>query len=183
MDAVQELLEKLREILHPTTFRICFELSTGEKTVTELAKRLNLSPSTVQYHLEKLVKLGLVEIARTETRGNLLVKYYKLRDIDLMLKVSKDITSRDVKSELSNIIIQYIIPLILSMSTWIMKNRGTNAGGSFYLNLVGVDKETFREIQGELDKLCKRLREAEVHARRRDVAVLLGVTLLFRYEQ
>jgi hypothetical protein len=52
------------------------ELLTEPMTVTEIAKRMNLSKATVSHHLKILQSMGLVKIISMEIERNFIKKYY-----------------------------------------------------------------------------------------------------------
>jgi len=52
------------------------ELLIEPMTVTEIARRMNLSKATVSYHLKILQEMGLVKVAATEIERNFIRKYY-----------------------------------------------------------------------------------------------------------
>lgn len=47
-----------------TRVRILLELSKRPMTISQLAKLLNKKPSTILYHIHKLMDLGLVKLVR-----------------------------------------------------------------------------------------------------------------------
>jgi len=52
------------------------ELLRKPMTVTELAKRLNLSKATISHHLKALERAGLVKVSSIEIERNFIKKYY-----------------------------------------------------------------------------------------------------------
>ena len=47
-------------------------------TPKQIADRMELSPSSVQHHLQKLLALGLVELHHTETIHGITARYYRV---------------------------------------------------------------------------------------------------------
>jgi DNA-binding transcriptional ArsR family regulator len=62
--------------MDPVRLHILNLLSVSEMSVKELADELGLSQPTVLHHMKQLVEGGLVKLSRTETRGNLIEKFY-----------------------------------------------------------------------------------------------------------
>jgi DNA-binding transcriptional ArsR family regulator len=53
------------------------DLVTEERSISELAKKLNIPPLKVWRHMQKLLQAGLVELARTQKVGNIEKKLYR----------------------------------------------------------------------------------------------------------
>ncbi|RLF80068.1 transcriptional regulator, partial [Thermococci archaeon] len=51
-------------------------LRNREMTISQLSDILGKTPQTVYHHIEKLKEVSLVEVKRTEMKGNLVEKYY-----------------------------------------------------------------------------------------------------------
>ncbi len=79
-------MKKFKAIKDPNAFRllgdetrrkIVYLLRVKEMNVSQLASDLNLTPQAVYHHVKKLVKGGLVEVAREERCGHLIESYYR----------------------------------------------------------------------------------------------------------
>jgi DNA-binding transcriptional ArsR family regulator len=68
-----------------TRFQIWGLLSMyQELSFSKICRKLNKSKSTVHYHLQKLIELGLIEVVREEkVRGSIPAKIYSLKNIDV----------------------------------------------------------------------------------------------------
>jgi DNA-binding transcriptional ArsR family regulator len=60
-----------------TRRKIVYLLRVKERSVSQLAAELNLTPQAVYHHVKKLVKGGLVEVSREERCGHLIESYYR----------------------------------------------------------------------------------------------------------
>ena len=60
-----------------TRCRILALLRLGEFSASDLARALGLTTQAISYHLRLLEKAGLVRVVRTETKRNLVEKYYR----------------------------------------------------------------------------------------------------------
>ena len=56
--------EVIRAITHPVRASMLQEVSEGPRTVTELSRRLGVSPARVRYHAARLERLRMVDIDR-----------------------------------------------------------------------------------------------------------------------
>lgn len=66
--------ETFRALAVETRVEILKRLEERKLTLTDLSQKLNMSPSTVKEHLDRLVSAGLIEIIPGDTKW----KYYKL---------------------------------------------------------------------------------------------------------
>ncbi|ASJ09801.1 transcriptional regulator [Thermococcus sp. P6] len=68
--------EVIKLILEDTRRKILGLLRNREMTISQLSEILDKTPQTIYHHIEKLKAAGLVEVKRTEMKGNLVEKYY-----------------------------------------------------------------------------------------------------------
>ncbi len=70
---------QLKVLSHPSRLKILLLLFEEELTLSQISSRMKITTQTVHHHISKLIKAGLVEQTRTELKGNLVEKYYKVR--------------------------------------------------------------------------------------------------------
>ncbi|WP_461863689.1 winged helix-turn-helix domain-containing protein [Thermococcus sp.] len=68
--------EVIKLMLEDTRRKILQLLRNKEMTISQLSEILGKTPQTIYHHIEKLKDAGLVEVKRTEMKGNLVEKYY-----------------------------------------------------------------------------------------------------------
>ncbi|CAB50611.1 winged helix-turn-helix domain-containing protein [Pyrococcus abyssi] len=68
--------EVIKVMLEDTRRAILKLLRNREMTISQLSEILGKTPQTIYHHIEKLKEAGLVEVKRTEMKGNLVEKYY-----------------------------------------------------------------------------------------------------------
>jgi DNA-binding transcriptional ArsR family regulator len=68
--------EVIKLMLEDTRRKILQLLRNREMTISQLSEILGKTPQTIYHHIEKLKEAGLVEVKRTEMKGNLVEKYY-----------------------------------------------------------------------------------------------------------
>ncbi len=69
--------EVIKLMLEDTRRKILGLLRNREMTISQLSEILGKTPpQTIYHHIEKLKDAGLVEVKRTEMKGNLVEKYY-----------------------------------------------------------------------------------------------------------
>jgi len=82
---VRKMSKKVKVITDPKVIKLMLEdtrrkilqlLRNREMTISQLSEILGKTPQTVYHHIEKLKEAGLVEVKRTEMKGNLVEKYY-----------------------------------------------------------------------------------------------------------
>ncbi len=76
--AVTVTVDQLKVLSDPSRLRILTLLMEREMSISGIAKALDLSPPTVHHHLNQLLAARLIEPTRSEIRGNLVEKYYRI---------------------------------------------------------------------------------------------------------
>jgi len=66
--------ETFKALAVDTRIEILKRLNEHKETLTDLAQEMNMSPSTIKEHLDKLVSVGLIEQIERDTKW----KYYRL---------------------------------------------------------------------------------------------------------
>ncbi|HVP22500.1 MAG TPA: metalloregulator ArsR/SmtB family transcription factor [Conexivisphaerales archaeon] len=62
--------------MDPVRLHILNLLSVSEMSMKELSEELRVSQPTVLHHMKQLIDGGLVKLSRSETKGNLIEKFY-----------------------------------------------------------------------------------------------------------
>jgi DNA-binding transcriptional ArsR family regulator len=75
---VKVSVDQLKVLSEPSRLRMLTLLMDREMSISGLARALDLTPATVHHHLGQLLAAGLVVPTRSEVRGNLVEKYYRL---------------------------------------------------------------------------------------------------------
>lgn len=70
-------LETLKTIADPLRNQIFETLTLGSLTVKQVAEKLGLSPKKLYYHVRLLEDRGLIEVAETRMRANMLERVYR----------------------------------------------------------------------------------------------------------
>ena len=109
--------------------RILQLLSENEMTVTELAKALNLSKSTVSYHIGSLLREGLIKVSREERVKNFVRIYYTLASPSdtIVLSLKKSLEERD-RGELFRNMVRLLGLSLLNTSPYVLKRLGYEVG-------------------------------------------------------
>ena len=71
-----EQAEAAEVLLSLSKARVLMPFMRETLSLSEAAKILGLKPSSTHYHIQKLLKLGLIELVRTEQNRGRLQKYY-----------------------------------------------------------------------------------------------------------
>ena len=82
-----------------TRRKIVFLLRVKEKTVSQIAAELNVTPQAVYHHIKKLLKGNMVEVAREERIDHLIESYYRATAETFFCTVGKTPRSRGLAIE------------------------------------------------------------------------------------
>lgn len=70
--------KKIKLLADPLRREIIREITNQSQTQSQLARKLELSPSSIMHHLKKLREAGLIKVARTKVGSyGILEKYYE----------------------------------------------------------------------------------------------------------
>ena len=75
--AIIEDPQKLKMILNRLSWKILVILSEKEMYPLEIAKKLGVHEQKVYYHIRKLVRAGVITVAKEEEKKGAIAKYYK----------------------------------------------------------------------------------------------------------
>ncbi len=76
--SVTVTVNQLKVLSDPSRLRMLTLLMERDMSISGIAKALELSPATVHHHINQLLAARLIEPTKTEIRGNLVEKYYRI---------------------------------------------------------------------------------------------------------
>ena len=71
-------IDQLKVLSEASRLRILTLLMDRDMSISGIAKALDLSPATVHHHVNQLLQANLIVPTKSEVRGNLVEKYYRL---------------------------------------------------------------------------------------------------------
>jgi len=71
-------VDQLKVLSDPSRLRILTLLMERDMSISGIAKALELTPATVHHHITQLLQARLIEPTKSEIRGNLVEKYYRI---------------------------------------------------------------------------------------------------------
>ena len=81
--------KKAKALASETRLKILHEIATNPHSVSQLAKKLSITPVAVHYHVKKLVAAGFIKMSREEVvNNNLTQKFYELATKEYIVVVS-----------------------------------------------------------------------------------------------
>ncbi len=91
--------EAFKLLADATRRKIVFLLRVKEMTVSQTAAELNITPQAVYHHIKKLLKGGMVEVAREERIDHLIESYYRATAETFFCSIGKTPRSSKVAKE------------------------------------------------------------------------------------
>ncbi len=76
--SVKITADQVKLLSDPSRLRMLTLLMDRDMSISGIAKALDLSPATVHHHINQLLNAGLIIPTKSEVRGNLVEKYYRL---------------------------------------------------------------------------------------------------------
>ncbi len=71
-------IDQLKVLSEASRLRILTLLMDRDMSISGIAKALDLSPATVHHHVTQLLQANLIVPTKSEVRGNLVEKYYRI---------------------------------------------------------------------------------------------------------
>lgn len=71
-------IDQLKVLSEASRLRILTLLMDRDMSISGIAKALDLSPATVHHHMNQLLQANLIVPTKSEVRGNLVEKYYRI---------------------------------------------------------------------------------------------------------
>ncbi len=71
-------VDQLKVLSDASRLHILTLLMAHEMSISGIARALDLTPATVHHHVSQLLQARLIEPTRSEVRGNLVEKYYRI---------------------------------------------------------------------------------------------------------
>ncbi len=71
-------VDQLKVLSDPSRLRMLTLLMGRDMSISGIAKALELTPATVHHHVTQLLQARLIEPTKSEIRGNLVEKYYRI---------------------------------------------------------------------------------------------------------
>ncbi len=143
----------MRGLSHPLRTRILAILNERVSSPNQLSKELHEGLSQVSYHVEKLTKLGLIEMVRTEPRRGAVEHFYRgVRQILVPRSAWKDLPSSILSGISAQILENFFDDAQGSIEAGIFDDPDSYAGWSPLI----LDREGFKRI----DELANEFLEA-----------------------
>lgn len=155
-------MELMKILADPRRSRILHLASDKPVTVKYMAEKMDEEPLRLYYHVKKLIKAELLEVAETKQQGNLVEKYYKAVNFnDVIYKGNVEEQSQHIELALS-LIHRKLDPGLLLYQKSLEKVREERQVGKNIKKLPyhvtinsGTERMTELEWQRSIDRIMK----------------------------
>ncbi len=87
--------KKAKALANQTRIKILQELAANPQSISQLARKLGITPVAVLYHTKKLTAAGFIHVAKTATvNNNLTEKFYQVTNQAYLIAFSADLPTR-----------------------------------------------------------------------------------------
>ncbi len=154
----------MRGLSHPLRTRILAILNERTSSPSLLSQELNEGLSQVSYHVERLKKLGLIELVKTEPRRGAVEHFYRgVRQILVPRSAWKDLPSSIVSGISTQILENFFDDAQGSLEAGIFDDPDSYAGWS---PLV-LDREGFKRIDELANEFLEAIFDVQAEASKR----------------
>ncbi len=157
---------QLKVLSDPSRLRMLTLLMERDMSISGIAKALDLTPATVHHHINALLSAKLIHPTKTEVRGNLVEKYYRIPGTSLDSSAIWDQLSPEDKVNYRLAVLGMLKGLV-NESIKRIQGRGTvdfEVGRlSFYH--VPWRRDTIQQVMEIFDDAKRKLERLEAKAR------------------
>lgn len=141
--------EQIKAYVHPTRMVILEMLASEQRTISSIAKEMNVHPANITHHFKLLEKVGLISLVEKKDTGKNLEKYYRA------VAYNFEVQPKDERSNKQALVLS-ILKNDLTIAIKTAKSTNTKI-----LGLLGTARLNVAEVDLFIEKLKKLLAEFE----------------------
>ncbi len=159
-------VDQLKVLSEPSRLRMLTLLMERDMSITGIAKALDLTPATVHHHINQLLAAKLIQPTKSELRGNLLEKYYRIPGTSLDSSAIWDQLSNQDKVNYRLAVLGMLKGLV-NESIKRIQSKGTVdfEVGRLYFYHIPWRRDTVQQITEIFDDAKRKLERLEAKAK------------------
>ncbi len=79
-EELKPTVDQIKVLSNASRLQVMALLLEEERTISELAEEIDITPQTAHHHVHKLLDAGLIHTSREETNGNIVKRYYAVEE-------------------------------------------------------------------------------------------------------
>ena len=164
--AVNVTVDQLKVLSDPSRLRILTLLMERDMSISGIARALELTPATVHHHINQLLAARLIEPTKSEIRGNLVEKYYRIPGTSLDSSAIWDQLSPEDKVNYRLAVLGLLKGLVNEAIKRI-RAKGTVdfEVGRLYFYHIPWRRDTVQQVMEIFDEAKRKLERLEAKAR------------------
>ena len=162
-------VHQLKVLSEPSRLRMLTLLMERDMSISGIAKALDLTPATVHHHINQLLSAKLIQPTKTEVRGNLVEKYYRIPGTSLDSSAIWDQLSAEDKVNYRLAVLGMLKGLVNeSIKRIVSKGTVDFEVGRLSFYHVPWRKDTIQQVMEIFDDAKRKLERLEAKARAQD---------------
>jgi len=159
-------VDQLKVLSEPSRLRMLTLLMERDMSISGISKALDLTPATVHHHINQLLSARLIEPTKTEIRGNLVEKYYRIPGTSLDSSAIWDQLSPEDKVNYRLAVLGMLKGLV-NEGIKRIQAKGTVdfEVGRLYFYKVPWRKDTVQQVMEIFEEAKRKLERLEAQAR------------------
>ncbi len=159
-------VDQIKVLSDPSRLRMLTLLMERDMSISGIAKELDLSPATVHHHINQLLTARLIEPTKTEVRGNLVEKYYRIPGSSLDSSAIWDQLSSEDKVNYRLAVLGMLKGLV-NESIKRIQAKGTVdfEVGRLYFYHIPWRRDTIQQVMEIFEEAKRKLERLEAKAR------------------
>ena len=169
--AVTVTVDQLKVLSDPSRLRMLTLLMERDMSISGIAKALELSPATVHHHLNQLLAARLIVPTKSEVRGNLVEKYYRIAGTSLDSSAIWDQLSSEDKVNYRLAVLGLLKGLVNEAIKRIQQKGTVDFEvGRLYFYHIPWRRDTVQQVMEIFDDAKRKLERIEAQARAQGAA-------------
>jgi DNA-binding transcriptional ArsR family regulator len=166
--SVAVTVDQFKVLSDPSRLRMLTMLMERDMSISGIARALDLTPATVHHHINQLLAARLIEPTRTEIRGNLVEKYYRIPGTSLDSSAIWDQLS-DADKVNYRVAVLGMLKGLINESIKRIQGRGSVDFdvGRLYFYHVPWRRDTVQQVMEIFEEAKRKLERLEAKARAR----------------
>lgn len=164
--SVKVTVDQLKTLSEPSRLRMLTLLMERDMSISGIARALELSPATVHHHINQLLAAHLIEPTKSEVRGNLVEKYYRIPGTTLDSSAIWDQLSPEDKVNYRLAVLGLLKGLVNEAIKRIQEKGTVDFDvGRLYFYHIPWRRDTVQQVMEIFDDAKRKLERLEAKAR------------------
>ncbi len=174
-EELKPTVNQIKILSNASRLQVMALLLDGERSISELAEEIGITPQTVYHHIHKLIDAGLIHVSREVMCGNLMKRYYAVEEEWLDSSAIWDELTLEQKKNYKLAALGTIKGMVNRGIRYIQKRKKIESEvGWVSYEKVPLTKENIERLRKIFEETRKQLEELKEEDADEDITVLMA---------